>query len=167
MLLKHWIEHSLTSFCSQAKLPRRSTSDRGRTKEVLSPEDPDVAQLLSNVCVWLLYIFSCALIAFHIRLLLFASQGKHIEAEELFKRSVATHEDALGFNDPDLASLLANLAGSLSSQVGFLIPALFLLLTMFLFLLLLSGWRIDRAHQPPYINAAKYIQPSDSTRACL
>ncbi len=48
--------------------------------------------------------------------LLYYSQGKYVEAEPLFKRSLAIREEVLGKDHPDVATSLNNLAELYYSQ---------------------------------------------------
>ena len=46
-----------------------------------------------------------------------ANQSKYDDAEPLFKRALAIHEESLGPRHPDVVSSLNDLAGLLKSQV--------------------------------------------------
>jgi Tfp pilus assembly protein PilF len=62
------------------------------TETAFGPDHPDMAQALNNLAV------------------VYKRQGRNADAEQLYKRSVATLEKTLGPNHPDLAGVLQNLA---------------------------------------------------------
>ena len=60
--------------------------------EKLGPVHPDVATSLNNLA------------------LLYKTQGKYVQAEPMYKRSLTIRDKALGPDDPDVANSLNNLA---------------------------------------------------------
>jgi len=67
-------------------------------EKAVGPEQPDVATSLNNLAQ------------------LYYTQGRYVEAQQLFSRSLAIREKALGPNHPDVAASLYNLAAIHHSQ---------------------------------------------------
>ena len=77
---------------STARLRGFSSAHWRSAKKHLVASHPDVAQTLNNIA------------------LVYSTQGKYSEAEELYKRALAIREHSLGESHPDVAQTLNNLA---------------------------------------------------------
>jgi tetratricopeptide (TPR) repeat protein len=67
---------------------------------VFGAEHPKVAWTLNNLAI------------------VYVAQGKHAEAEVLYKRALAIRQKELGANHPDLATILGNLALVFTSRAS-------------------------------------------------